>query len=275
MRENSPEFVCSFVGPAGTGKSYRAEMAADRMGADYIIDDGLIIHRSQILAGRSAKAEKNRISAIRRAMFEFEDHRMAVIDFIRSNPVRSIMVIATSDDMAERICDQLGIMRPVRCLRIEDIATPDEMADARNLRQTRGQHVIPASHVQVRQNFAGMLVGRLRDLFRSRPHAEGEKTIVRPPFSFHGKVHIEPETIEQLIRIAAGAVDQVSSVSSLRVGIADDDALDISVGVRIRAGGKNMMAAAGAVIAEVSHQIRYYAGLEVKKVSVRVQGIEF
>ena len=34
--------VYAFVGPSGTGKSYRAQMVANANGIHYIIDDGLL-----------------------------------------------------------------------------------------------------------------------------------------------------------------------------------------------------------------------------------------
>ena len=65
----------AFVGPAGTGKSQRAQLVASLVNADFIIDDGLVIHKGSIVCGKSAKSERNQISAIRRALFEFDDHR--------------------------------------------------------------------------------------------------------------------------------------------------------------------------------------------------------
>ena len=35
--------VMAFVGPSGTGKSYRAQMVAGENNINYIIDDGLLI----------------------------------------------------------------------------------------------------------------------------------------------------------------------------------------------------------------------------------------
>ncbi|MBQ9596259.1 MAG: hypothetical protein IJR35_10425, partial [Synergistaceae bacterium] len=53
--------IIAFVGPAGTGKSHRATHVARQNGTDIIIDDGLLISRGRILAGRSAKSEINRL----------------------------------------------------------------------------------------------------------------------------------------------------------------------------------------------------------------------
>ncbi|MBQ9419394.1 MAG: hypothetical protein IJU31_03345, partial [Synergistaceae bacterium] len=71
--------IFAFVGPAGTGKSHRATHVARQNGIGVIIDDGLVISRGRILAGRSAKSEVNRLRAIKRAIFEYEDHRDEVV----------------------------------------------------------------------------------------------------------------------------------------------------------------------------------------------------
>ena len=47
--------VYAFVGPSGTGKSYRAQMVANENNIHYIIDDGLFINDNEIIAGESAK----------------------------------------------------------------------------------------------------------------------------------------------------------------------------------------------------------------------------
>lgn len=47
--------VFAFVGPSGTGKSYRAQMVANERNINYIIDDGLLIKDNEVIAGSSAK----------------------------------------------------------------------------------------------------------------------------------------------------------------------------------------------------------------------------
>ena len=43
--------VIAFVGPSGTGKSYRSVMVSQQYGADAIIDDGLLISHGKVIAG--------------------------------------------------------------------------------------------------------------------------------------------------------------------------------------------------------------------------------
>ena len=47
--------VIAFVGPSGTGKSYRSVMVSQQYGADAIFDDCLLISLGKVLAGTSAK----------------------------------------------------------------------------------------------------------------------------------------------------------------------------------------------------------------------------
>ena len=61
--------VVAFVGPSGTGKSHRAIGVAHNNNCDAIIDDGLLIKGTKILAGTSAKNETNRIQAVKRGNF--------------------------------------------------------------------------------------------------------------------------------------------------------------------------------------------------------------
>ena len=64
--------VYAFVGPSGTGKSYRAQMVASEKGIHFIIDDGLLIKDNQIVAGTSAKKAPTKIETVKHALF-YED----------------------------------------------------------------------------------------------------------------------------------------------------------------------------------------------------------
>ena len=263
----------AFVGAAGTGKSQRAQMVADYLGADYIIDDGLVIRRTEIVCGKSAKAERNQISAIRRALFELDDHRESVKRFFANAAPCSVMIIATSEDMANKIIRKLEFPPPQRIVHIEEVATPEEIARARRERKKKRQHVIPVSHVLVRKNFAGKLVGRMRVLWRSKSPYDGEKTIVRPPFSFYGNVHIELEAIEQMASHVASMIPQVAESPISKVN-STDDALTIEIEMKVRLGSKSIPQIAEMVRQRTARIVGYFCGLTVRDVSVNVIGME-
>ena len=53
--------VYSFVGPSGTGKSYRAQMVASERNIEFIIDDGLLINNNQVVAGEKKKKHQQKL----------------------------------------------------------------------------------------------------------------------------------------------------------------------------------------------------------------------
>ena len=59
--------VYAFVGPSGTGKSYRAQMVASEKDIHYIIDDGLLINDNDVIAGNSAKKAPTKIETVKKA----------------------------------------------------------------------------------------------------------------------------------------------------------------------------------------------------------------
>ena len=94
--------VYALIGKSGTGKSFRAKLVAEKYGIEYIIDDGLLIQGTSIVAGKSAKREKVYISAVRTALFDDPLHRHEVIKAVRSRKIRKILLLGTSERMAAR-----------------------------------------------------------------------------------------------------------------------------------------------------------------------------
>ena len=84
--------VYALVGKSGTGKSFRAKLLAEKLEVPFIIDDGLLIYENTILAGKSAKQEKNYISAIKTALFAEEEHRKSVVAKIQEKKVKKILL---------------------------------------------------------------------------------------------------------------------------------------------------------------------------------------
>ena len=61
--------VYAFVGPSGTGKSYRAQMVANENNIHYIIDDGLLVNDNDVVAGSSAKKAPTKIETVKKAIY--------------------------------------------------------------------------------------------------------------------------------------------------------------------------------------------------------------
>lgn len=262
--------VITFVGPAGTGKSQRAQYIAHKRGIDLIIDDGLVVRKGQKLCGKSAKAERNLISAIRRALFEFPDHRREVRDFLKQTKPHSILIVATSEGMARTIAKNLALPQPKEFIRIEDVATLEEIVQAREERLRAKRHVIPISHAHVRNNFAGKFVSHIKALLSPSDNLEEERTIVNPPFSFYGQLQIEPSVVEQLSVHFARRTTQVKKVEEARVK-SEDDGVAISISVVLDKGPSSFLAVGERLRRRIASAVGYFTGLEVKRVDVLIE----
>lgn len=142
--------VFAFHGPSGTGKSFRAKLVAQKFHIKAIIDDGLLIYEDNILAGRSAKLEDSYMGAVRVALFDDKEHRDSVALEIQKKQIKKILLLGTSEKMINKIAMRLQLPLPQRYIRIEDIATKDQIEAARISRQIEGKHVIPVRAYEVK-----------------------------------------------------------------------------------------------------------------------------
>lgn len=143
--------VYAFYGPSGTGKSFRAKLVAQKFGIKAIIDDGLLIQDDEILAGKSAKLEKNYMGAVRAALFDSKEHRDEVARAIINHKIKKILILGTSEKMVNKIAMRLQLPLPGKYVKIEDIATPEQMEEARRSRQIEGKHIIPVRAYEMKE----------------------------------------------------------------------------------------------------------------------------
>ena len=98
--------VYTLTGKSGTGKSFQAMNLCREYDIESIIDDGIFIYHDRVMAGTSAKREQTKVGAIKAAMFIRPEQREEVKRSIASVKPESVLVIATSDKMADEICEQ-------------------------------------------------------------------------------------------------------------------------------------------------------------------------
>lgn len=200
--------VIAFFGPPGTGKSDRALVVAYENKASCIIDDGILIYHSRIVAGKSAKREESRLKAVRRAIFWDAEQREEVRQALEKINPKRVLILGTSDRMVETICKALGLPKPSKYIRIQDVARPDEMLKAKEARNKEGKHVIPVPTMELKPYFKGYLIDPLR-FFRNRKKEmpkrfseNEERSVVRPAFSYYGKLSFSDRVIESLVYYA-------------------------------------------------------------------------
>lgn len=204
--------VYAFVGPSGTGKSYRAQMVADSKGIEYIIDDGLLIAGNAVVAGVSAKKAPTKIETVKNALFQNEERKKEVQDVLRKKRPKSILILGTSDGMVQKIAQNLGLSEVSETIYITDVATEEEMETARRIRVTQGKHVIPVPTFEIKKDFSGYLLDPLQ-IFKSTGKGNApyiaEKSLIRPAFSYLGNFTISDTVFKQIIEVVLKKIDGV------------------------------------------------------------------
>ena len=131
--------VYAFVGPSGTGKSYRAQMVASEKNISYIIDDGLFIKDNAVIAGESAKKAATKVATVKHALFYEDKEKEVIRKAIRKYRPESILILGTSDGMVQKIAANLGLPEILETIYITDVATEEEMKTARRIRETSSE----------------------------------------------------------------------------------------------------------------------------------------
>lgn len=206
--------VIGFYGPPGTGKSDRALVIAYENKASCIIDDGILIYHSRIVAGKSAKREESRLKAVRRAIFWDKEQRDEVRAALQKINPKRVLILGTSDRMVVTIAKALDLPMPAKYIRIEDVAKPEDMLKASEARHKEGKHVIPVPTMELKPYFKGYMVDPLRFLRNRKKEPKrfsewNERSVVRPVFSYYGKLTFSDKVIESLVNYAAGGLKRI------------------------------------------------------------------
>ena len=198
--------VYAFVGPSGTGKSYRAQMVAGEKDTHFIIDDGLLIKDNEVIAGESAKKASTKVATVKHALFYEDEEIEEIIKALKKYRPQSILILGTSDGMVQKIAANLGLPEISETTYITDVATEQEMETARRIRVTEGKHVIPVPTFEIKKDFSGYLLDPLQ-IFKSKGKGQkpyvSEKSIIRPTFSYMGNFTISDLVFRQILEYLA------------------------------------------------------------------------
>jgi adenylate kinase family enzyme len=270
--------VFALIGDSGTGKSFRAKLVAQKYGIEHIIDDGLLIRENKILAGHSAKKEKTFLAAVKVALFDEKAHRDEVARKLQSDKIKKILVLGTSDKMVNKIAARLQMPPPKKIIKIEDIASQEEIDKAIRTRRIEGKHVIPVPSIEIKRSYPGIFHDAIR-IFKKRITPAGigptpsvhEKSVVRPEYSKRGKVIISEAALSQMVIHCVDEYNQ--NIRIKKILVRDNEmgysfAITIDVHYDIQLGG-NMHELQNYII----DNIERYTGILIEEVNIIIDKI--
>ncbi|WP_147614760.1 hypothetical protein [Treponema pectinovorum] len=227
--------VFAFYGPSGTGKSFRAKLVAQKFHIKAIIDDGLLIYEDNILAGHSAKLEDSYMGAVRVALFDDKEHRDSVALEIQKKQIKKILLLGTSEKMINKIAMRLQLPLPQKYVKIEDIATKDQIEAARISRQIEGKHVIPVRAYEVRGagSYSRIFISKVKVRLAKKKFFKRffknandnpdinsklfEKSVVRPSFSVIERKNVSQAYLARLCLLCVQNFNKTIKIKSLKI----------------------------------------------------------
>lgn len=280
-----PVTVYAFVGPSGTGKSFRSKLLAEKYGIDSIIDDGLLIQNDKILAGHSAKREKTYMGAVRVALFDDKDHRDEIARALKKAHIKKIMILGTSEKMANKIATRLQLPQPQKIIHIEEIATREEIEKAIKSRQVEGKHVIPVPSIEVKQSYSQIFSNTIKVFFRrnklfsKKDMNTGkvfEKSIVQPEFSKKGRIEISEAALIQMVMHCVYETDPAVRVKKMTIKT-DSRGYKISIIIDVPF-GTQLTGKIHKMQQYIIDKIESYTGILIEEVSIvidKITGTEY
>ena len=274
--------IYALIGKSGTGKSYQAVNLCRKLNIESIIDDGLFIYRNKVIAGESAKRQPTKIRAVKAAIFDKDVHRDDVAEAIaRINP-KTVLVLGTSDAMVEKIVARLGIGDIDERIYIEDITSAEEREIARKQRKEKGEHIIPAPTFQLKRQFSGYFMSPLKLLQDFGPSRfSGEKSVVRPTFSYLGDYRISEKVMSDIVSCVAKELPPVYDLQKITIGLRQaqtkgeaqrDKGLDIRV-IADFCYGVNLPESAKDFQTRIAKKIEDMTAFNVNRVDLEVRDI--
>ena len=195
-------------------------MVANEKNISFIIDDGLLINENKVVAGTSAKKAPTKIETVKKALFNNPEDAEEIKKAFRKYRPESILILGTSDNMIAKIRENLGLPELVETIYITDVATEEEMEQAKRMRQVEGKHVIPVPTFEIKKDFSGFILDPLQ-IFKSKgkdakPYIS-EKSIIRPTFSYLGNFRISDTVFRQILEHLALKTEAIHRVTRVRI----------------------------------------------------------
>ena len=214
----------------------------------------------------------------RRAIFILPGHAEEARNAIEREQPNRMLILATSENMVHKIAKILRLPAVSRVIHIEDIASETDMKKAAFHRLKEGKHIIPVPTIELKPHFSGYLVDPLQSFFRrpsARPRRKlGEKSIVRPVFSYYGKLIIDDSVITTSVKRVVGEKDFVNQVAHIRVRHLkdgdEDQGIEVSMEVVLRY-GKHIPTLIHQTQEMLKAEIERITGMVVQEVNIMVR----
>ena len=176
--------------------------------------------------------------------------------------------------MVQKIAVRLQLPAPSHIIRIEEIATQEEIDLAIRSRQIEGKHVIPVPSIEIKRNYPQIFYNAVRVFLKHKNTTNSklfEKSVVRPEFSKKGRVEISEAALSQMVMHCVGEFDKEIKVKKLTIktdahGYRFVITIDVPFGTQLTGKIHNLQK-------YIIENIEKYTGILIEEVSIVIDKI--
>jgi uncharacterized alkaline shock family protein YloU len=176
--------------------------------------------------------------------------------------------------MVDTICRNLKLPPPDERIYIQDVVSEEDIRTALHARKEKGKHVIPVPAMSIKHQFSGYFLDPLHIFHKKDWHryrSTGEKSVVRPAFSYMGKFEIADSAIRQIVdHIALNTPGVHRIVSCVTSDTLDGRVMDIALSLEY---GHPILPILKSVQRECIREIEKATGINVVRLNVTAKTI--
>jgi uncharacterized alkaline shock family protein YloU len=174
----------------------------------------------------------------------------------------------------ERIAERLDLPKPIKVINIEDLASSEEIKTAKYFRNHMGKHVVPAPSVEVERNLPNALIEKLQIILHGPNSAKQkiyEQSVVRPTFSYLGKITISDKALNDIIKWVLTNFPGVKGPGKIQVYSEQGNTILFIQYTAFY--GQNLPILSRKIQAKVKEVVESHTGFNVLAIDVLVTGI--
>ncbi|MCX7970546.1 MAG: alkaline shock response membrane anchor protein AmaP, partial [Negativicutes bacterium] len=147
---------------------------------------------------------------------------------------------------------------------------------AREMRAVHGRHIIPVPNIELKkQSFGYYVLGKIEDMVRWRTRRRkddaAEKSVVRPAFSYYGKLDITDSAIEDMVRQIVENESDGWQLLRVQVHNAKSEEKSLKINVDLASvAGRRLDLAAGELQLSLKDRLEFMTGMIVNAVNARI-----
>ena len=189
---------------------------------------------------------------------------------IKQENIDKLLILGTSDEMVDKIAQNLVLPEIEKRIYIQDIATGEQIEEAKRKRREEGKHVVPVPTFEIKEQFSGYFLDPLK-IFEKKNRTYNEKSIIRPTFSYLGNYPISDKVIKDVALNEGIKVLGVSKILKTNIQkFVDGITIDIEISINY-----------GSIIPKIAtdlkdalvNAINYTTGINIFSINVYVKEI--